>query len=30
VWDIDEALMLARLGVDSVGLPLRLAVHAPT
>lgn len=29
VRDLDEALMLARLGVDSVGLPLRLAVHAP-
>lgn len=29
VHDVDEALMLARLGVDSVGLPLRLAVHAP-
>jgi phosphoribosylanthranilate isomerase len=29
VLDLDEALMLARLGVDSVGLPLRLAVHAP-
>ncbi|WP_461209224.1 phosphoribosylanthranilate isomerase [Desulfocurvus sp. DL9XJH121] len=29
VHDADEALALARLGVDSVGLPLRLAVHAP-
>lgn len=28
VHDPDEALLLARLGVDSIGLPLRLAVHA--
>lgn len=28
VHDLDEALLLARLGVESVGLPLRLAVHA--
>lgn len=27
--DRDEALLLARAGVDSVGFPLRLAVHAP-
>ncbi len=27
VLDVAEALLLARLGVDSVGLPLRLAVH---
>ncbi|MBU1002141.1 MAG: phosphoribosylanthranilate isomerase [Proteobacteria bacterium] len=27
VLDREEALLLARLGVDSIGLPLRLAVH---
>lgn len=27
VLDLDEALLLARLGVDCIGLPLRLAVH---
>jgi len=27
VLDLDEACMLARLGVDAIGLPLRLAVH---
>lgn len=29
VRDLDEALMLADLGVHALGLPLRLAVHAP-